>query len=114
MNQESTLFNPETGRTLRDEALERVEQNAEPDWKDKARACLVYVASRKEYFTADDVAEELSSLVDGASTHEPRAMGAIFKWAQREKIAAPTPSFTPTRRAQGHAGPRRVWKSLVV
>lgn len=112
MNEE-TLFDSGEGRARRDEAIERVEAHADTAWKDSARACLVYVASRKEHFTADDVAEELGSWV-GGGTHEPRAMGAIFLWARREKIAEPTSEFRATRRPQGHAGPRRVWKSLVI
>lgn len=109
-----SLFDPEKGAELRDEAIEKVEEHAEPSWFDVARSTLVYVATRNSRFTADDVAEELGRMVPKITTHEPRAMGAVFKWAQRERIADPTSEFVPTRRAQGHAGPRRVWKSLIV
>jgi len=119
MNEQS-LFDPEEGRARRDEAIAKVEEHAEPSWIGAARGALIAVATKNRHFTADDVAEELASLDLPVEkpytirTHEPRAMGAIFLWAKREKIAEPTSDFVPTRRAQGHAGPRRVWKSLVI
>lgn len=113
MLEQESFFDPDPGATLRDEALDRVELNADERWILVARGILVQIATRNSRFTADDVAEKLLESVPEITTHEPRAMGAVFRWAHREKIAEPTPDYVPTRRAQGHKGPRRVWKSLI-
>lgn len=94
------------GRRERDEALDRLE-TAHEDWIMEAQALLFLVAKHRQYLTADDVAEQV------ARPKEPRAMGAVFRYGKSQGWIEPTNRFEPTARKQGHAGPRRVWRSLI-
>ncbi len=93
------------------EAIERVKSNMNPEWAKRAMDCLREVATRKEYFTSDDVREAL--LGHPEKTRTLSALGSIFKDANgvyclpadRMPIASIIPS--------SHGRMLRVWKSLL-
>lgn len=92
-----------------DGAIEQVGVNTDNGWRDEARRALRVCAARRDYFTSDDVNEEMSGEYH---THEPRAMGAVMVWGARAGLIRPTGSHGNTRRRQSHRSPRTIWASV--
>lgn len=103
------MFDADLGVKLRDDAIRRADEHADADWKQAAYQAVADLALFCDYLTTDDVHERL----EGVSTHELRALGAIMKRAARDGLIAPTDRYLPTLRASAHARPVRVWRSLV-
>lgn len=101
---------PHQGELYRDEAIARVERHAAPDWKAEAWDAVQVVAARAEEFTTDEVWAELAQRRNGASTHEPRAMGAIMRNAEAAGLIEPTERWRLSDRAACHRRPMRVWR----
>jgi hypothetical protein len=92
----------------RDEALQRVDQNADDAWKQRAETVVLLLARMRQTFTADDVWAYLAAHHDVA-THEPRALGAIItRLAKANKIRKV--GYTPSTRR--HAAPVAVWSAV--
>lgn len=94
------------GRRARDEALAQVEENADPEWLDRARAVVLALAAKRGDFTADDVWIHLPA------TREPRALGAVMRQLADEGRIIKTETFRPSTRPERHAGPMAVWLGL--
>jgi hypothetical protein len=92
-----------------DEAVERVDRNADDEWKARALDAVRFVASARPLFTTDAVWWVLGSDVQ---THEPRAMGAVMRRAVKAGVCVPTDTYHRSTRAVNHARPLRVWRSL--
>ena len=92
----------------RDEAIERVDQNANTEWKKTAEAAVIHIARMRPTFTADDVWDHLRKHTS-CETHEPSALGAIFNKLRREGRIRHTGEFIISRRQTRHAAPIRVW-----
>lgn len=97
------------GQALRDEAMERVYNAADPEVKADARRAIRVVAERQTVFTSDDVWQEMTR-----HPEEPRVLGPLMRWAQSEGICERTDSTVLSELPQNHRRPIRVWKSLVV
>lgn len=93
-----------TSKELKDEALERVEEHASPEWKRKVFDKIVDVCTKKREFTADDVQVE--------GTHNNSALGAMIKKAERLGICRPV-GYTRSTRKGRHAGVLILWKSCL-
>lgn len=94
----------------REEAINRVENHANPTWKEVAYLTAIRVARTKRYFISEDVWDALPSDI---GTHEPRAMGAIMRRLRKEQVIEPTDQFVTSPSPLGHGRPSRVWKSLL-
>lgn len=94
----------------REEAINRVDAHADPEWKDVAYLTAVRVARQKRFFVSEDVWDALSGDV---RTHEPRAMGAVMRRLRKERIVEPTDQFVTSTSPLGHGRPSRVWRSLL-
>ena len=92
----------------RDEAIERVDLNANTEWKKTAEAAVIYIARMRPTFTADDVWDHMRKHTS-CETHEPSALGAIFNKLRRQGIIRHTGEFVISRRQTRHAAPIRVW-----
>ena len=92
------------GAQLRDEAVARVERNADQRWIEMAQMIVRRLSARSGRFTTDDI------WVRVGTPREPRAMGAVMTWARRQKIAEPTDTFTPSSRPECHRRPIRIWR----
>ena len=86
------------GAQLRDEAVERVERNADQRWIEMARIVVQRLSARQGHFTTDDV------WVRVGSPREPRAMGAVMTWARRHKICKPSRHVHPAPARSAIAG----------
>jgi len=103
-----TLFDPVTAKAVTNEAVERAGAHADADWMAAALGAVEACAHGRSLFTTDDVYEYLTD----ASTHEPRAMGAVMRKAQAAGICQATEYYRPSSRPQAHQNPKRVWASL--
>lgn len=90
----------------RDEALSRVKAAAHGEWVEAAQNALHLAAKENEYLTSDTVWDYMP---DDVWTHELRAMGAVFKDAQKQGFIESTQHLAISHR--GHAGSLRVWRS---
>ena len=96
-------------RALKEEALERVERNANSEWKDAALKSVQHRARHCASVTANDVFADLEQL--GLHTHENRALGAVFQKAARMGWIIKTDRTVPSTRKTRHSGDVRVWAS---
>lgn len=91
----------------RDEAIARVEANADLGWANEARhavkRCMLLGT-----FTTDDV---WASMHERYHTHERRALGAVMKRLQREGAIRPTGEWQASARPECHGRPIRVWRA---
>lgn len=103
----------EESRAAADEAIRRVADNAEPEWMDAARWAVFEIAGRRDEFTTDAV-WALLERKGVAAPHEPRAMGAVMRWASKNACwIEATDRTSPSTRPEHHAYPNRVWRSLI-
>jgi len=98
-------------RKARDEAITRVEENANPEWKRLAKFVIRDLALERTSFTTDDV-WHLMEQRNNPTPHEPRALGALMKAAASAGFIAPTNQWVESSRAVNHSRPIKVWASL--
>ncbi len=101
----------DTGQLALDDALDRVERNADEQWLVAADYAVAKVALRKAQLTADDVWDVLDRM--DVATHEGRALGTVMRRAVKDGIIEATDSFVKSRRPSRHKGPVAVWKSRI-
>lgn len=97
----------------RDEAIDRVERNANADWAEAAYLACRIVAEQNDHFTTDNVWGVMELFFPQYATHERRAMGAVMRRLVRENIIRSTSHYTKSSRPECHARPLAVWESLV-
>lgn len=95
----------------RDEAIDRVERNADSHWKVAATNCVMTLARTNAEFTTDDVWSLLVGWPE--STHEPRAMGPVMRKVANAGIIEATDQYRQSERKECHARPVKVWRSLI-
>lgn len=103
----------ETAKQLRDEALIQVEENANAAWSALVLQLIGEIASRLPKVTSDDVWGELKNYPE-VQTHQPSAMGAMFRRAASLGLIVPTDSFVLSKRPSSHARPIRIWESKLL
>ena len=99
------------GDRLRDEAVAKVDKNANVVWKLIADYVLKELHERQFKITADDVCFEMEDRFPDVTTHEPRAFGPVFLRAKSAGLIVPTDRYIKSMRPQGHSRPMRVWLS---
>lgn len=93
------------------EAVTRVEQHADPDWKEYALATVKRVAMRYKEFTTDKVLDEMTDAP--VTTHELRALGPVMSAAARRGYIVATDKFVTSTSVTRHRAPKRVWQSRI-
>ena len=94
-----------TARAARDEAMGRVEENADEVWMQEARQALWETIKRigtGGTFTTDDI--------DCSTPHEPRAWGPIMLKAARARVIEKTGAMRESNSARCHARPKALWR----
>jgi hypothetical protein len=102
------------GLAERDEALERVERNADDEWKQAAIDAVRWLAQRRTAFTTDAVWHVMRRDYQDAHTHEPRALGATMRKAAGLGLVEPTDEHRLSTNPDCHRRPKRVWRSLIM
>lgn len=100
----------QSAEQLRDAALEQVEENANAEWTQLVLEVIEKLAQGYFVITSDDVWQELENYPH-ITTHQPSAMGAMFKRAASLGYITPTDRFVTSKRPSSHARPIRVWDS---
>ena len=95
MTTEPTLFD---ALQAADEAIARVDRNANPDWKEEAARAIWKRSKSGETFTTDEIMEDLAAV--GVETHDARALGPVMRRAIRKKIVTEV-GMTRSRRRHG-------------
>lgn len=98
-----------TAQELRDEALERVDNN--PAWKSFAVPALEAVARRQTELTSEDVWDELDSMGIPRPT-EGRVMGPVFMAAVKAGTIVPL-GYTLATNPKHHAMPKHTYRSAI-
>lgn len=94
-------------RAAKQEAMARVDDHADPEWKEAAFAAVERVARARETFTPDDI------WVEVPKPREPRALGPVMLRARRAGICAPTGRHVKSRIPSQHQNPITEYRSLV-
>jgi sialic acid synthase SpsE len=94
------------GEIARDDAIEKVEGNAEV-WCRRVLD-LIRAMPKGHIFTTDDLWASTTAL--GLVVHEPRAIGAVMKAAAKCGIAESTQRYTKSKRVECHARPILFWR----
>lgn len=81
-----------------DEAIERVEKNADPEWMEAATRAVWERSRLGETFTTDEVMEDLESV--NVSTHDARALGPVIRKAIKRGMITEV-GMTRSRRRHG-------------
>lgn len=102
------LAGQQAGRAARDEAVARVDANADERWKEYAARFIRHYARTHETFTASDV--YMAMMVH---PREPRAMGPAMTRASNAGEIEMTNEFRTSSNPSSHAGNARVWRSLI-
>ena len=107
---EQSTFNLEPGAAERDQAIEQVTAHAETDFIVVGRMAVEMCCFTLPRFTIDDV---WALIPDDIKPHEPRAMAAIMKYAEKKQWINPLAEFRASERKEAHRGPKRLWHSLL-
>lgn len=94
----------------REEAIARVDRNADDDWMDAALQAVTDLANSRESFTTDDVWLLLTNR-GVEPPHEVRAMGAVMRRAARAGLVSKTDRVRNSVRVECHCRPVAVWAS---
>lgn len=102
---------PDLGRLLRDDAIVAVAAHTRADWIALARQAVRELCAAGRPFTSDDVWDTIDRRAGGrADPPEPRALGAVMRWADRQGLAVPTDRTSPSQRPDCHRRPVRIWQ----
>lgn len=92
--------------------MAQADENADERWKHLWDGCVLAVARKKEYLTADDVLAEFERLHKQYLTHNLSAIGPAMKRAQEMGILKATNEFKRSERIEKKGNLQRVWMSL--
>jgi hypothetical protein len=101
-----------TAIQLRDEGIQQVEDNANAAWTNLVLKIIQELSAQCSTLTSDDVWLELQKYPE-TKTHQPSAMGAMFRRAFSIGFIVSTDSFVLSKRPSSHARPIRVWQSNI-
>jgi hypothetical protein len=101
-----------TAKKLRDAGLQQVEENANKEWTELVIDIIETLARTSSQVDSDKVWVELQKFPQ-IQTHQPSAMGAMFKLASNKGWITPTDRFVNSKRPSSHARPIRVWNSII-
>lgn len=91
------------------EAIARVDRNANDEWKQAADDAIRYVTSRGDAFTADEVWWRLEEL-GTVAPHEPRALGARLQAAKRAGLIVNSGQVVMSKRPETHGSWVALWR----
>lgn len=107
---QSNLFDF-TARERTDEAIERAETHADPQWSMYARVCLKSICELKHSFTVDDLCHALSRY--DVETHNTSALGAIMRHGAKMGWMKKTEEYTKSKIPAKHMRVIPIWQSLL-
>lgn len=112
MMEQQSLFDSLKAVAITQEAIDRVEENANDQWMEEAGKVVQMLALQFHGFTTDDVWEWMQDVHPHLGTHDNRAMGAVMRRAARNNICVPTDRYVKSARPSCHHRPIRVWRGI--
>lgn len=94
----------------RDDAIDRVEKGADPEFIENALEFVYATALRHKEFTTDNVVAMMSNV---PAPREPRVWGAIMMKARKAGWIIPG-TYAPSSSRRSHARPKRIWISQFI
>lgn len=94
-------------RAARDEAIQRVDDHADTDWKEVALEAVYQTCLNRDEFISDDV----WLFADIPNTRDNRAFGPVMRRAASKGWCRKSDKVRPATR--GHMRPMPVWISLL-
>jgi hypothetical protein len=101
-------FDARKARANKERAMARVSEGKDA-WMAAAKWTVIVVASENREFTTDALWKAGLEEAPGSN----RALGPVMKAAAKAGVIADTGRYVPTTKAQSHAQPIRVWRSLI-
>jgi len=98
-------------KEITEEAINRVEEHADPCWKKKVIDIIQDICTRKQFFSADDIAERMEQ--EEETTHDNSALGAMIKKVEKMGLCVPN-GYMRSKRKGRHAGVLILWKSNIL
>lgn len=95
------------------DGITRADIHASREWADTARVVLYTIAMRQSQFTSADVDIEMMRDFPNVKTHEKRAMGAVVRWAAKNKYVVITDRVLNDPRPNCHSQCVRILQSLI-
>jgi hypothetical protein len=89
------------------EAIALVYSHASNTWKEEADQVVRHLCKTRQFFSADDVLEQIKS-----TTPDNRALGQVMKDAARNGLIRSTGRYEQSRIAKRHRRPVAIWESI--
>lgn len=88
------------------EAIALVYEHAHQGWKEEAEQVVRQLAYTRQFFSADDVLEKMTT-----TTKDNRALGQVMKDAAKNGLIRSTGRYEQSRLPQRHRRPVCLWES---
>jgi len=95
------------------DGMERVDANADPDWKAIWDKCVVETARKKQELTSDDVLDEYETIPDRPVTHNLAAIGPAMLRAKNDGILTSTNRTIRSSKQIKHGIRHTIWHSNI-
>ena len=106
------MFSKQQGEAARDEAIQRVEEAADEDFKSAAIEVIEFVARTTPRFTTDRVWYFITKR-GITPPREPRVLGALMRKAAGRGWIEATNEHRLSTKSSNHRRPIRVWRSVI-
>lgn len=91
--------------------IKQASDNANEEWKEKAKEVAKFYAMQDKRFTSENIIEDLCRM--GYETHNYSALGSILQRMSREG-SIKCIGYAQSNRPSRHKAPVRVWKGLIM
>lgn len=106
-------FDPAFSERAKKEAMARVDDAANTEWKRCYDECLLWVCKYRRAFTTDDVELRRWRRYSNVYTHERRAIGPRMMNAMRAGWCTPTDMTELSSEKTNHRRRKTIWRSLI-
>jgi hypothetical protein len=109
----SNSFDYDAAKLAKTVAMDQVDLNADPAWKDLMLQLVRVVALTHPTFTTDDVMILYMEIEDAPKTHDLRALGPVMNKAAKAGYCVKTNTVDDSIRPSNHQRPLAIWRSLI-
>lgn len=108
---QSNLFDF-TAKERTDEAIERANEHADPEWKALAKRWLKTICEQHQTFTVDTLCNVLSTFPE-IETRNTSALGAVMRFGAGQNWMRQTGEWELSKDPKKHSRALRKWQSLI-
>jgi membrane protein involved in colicin uptake len=112
-NFDSTRKLPDSVQHAIADAMERVDEHADVDWKVVIDRCIIEAARKKAEITSDDVLAEWEAVPNRPQTHNLAAIGPAMKRAAKDGVLTSTNRVVRSAREVKHGIRHTIWISNI-